>query len=150
MKEISIRKATMADLPAILRLYRQLGMNDGEILTVDAAVEIFQRISRYPNYGIYVASDVNGAIVGTFALLIMDNLAHKGSPSAVVEDVCVEERLRGRGIGRTMMNRAMDIARENGCYKLVLSSNLAREKAHAFYRLLGFEQHGLSFHVRFH
>ena len=47
-----------------------------------------------------------------------------------------------------MMTYAINRAREAGSYKLTLSSNLARAGAHAFYRALGFEQHGVSFHVR--
>ena len=86
--------------------------------------------------------------MGTFALLIMDNLGHQGAPSAVVEDVCVDGRFQGQGIGRAMMAHAMELARRHGCYKLTLSSNAARERAHEFYRKLGFEPHGVSFHVR--
>jgi ribosomal protein S18 acetylase RimI-like enzyme len=47
-----------------------------------------------------------------------------------------------------MMTFALGYARERGCYKLTLSSNSGRPAAHAFYRALGFEQHGLSFHVQ--
>ena len=36
-------------------------------------------------------------------------------------------------------------ARAWGCYKLALSSNRRRERAHAFYESLGFERHGVSF-----
>ena len=88
-----------------------------------------------------------GSLVGTFALLIMDNLAHVGAPSAVVEDVCVDAGHRRSGIGRVMMEFAMKTAAKRGCYKLTLSSNIARTSAHDFYRSLGFEQHGLSFRV---
>ena len=45
------------------------------------------------------------------------------------------------------MRYAMDQAREAGCYKLVLSSNMRRERAHAFYESLGFTKHGFSFRV---
>jgi len=147
MTTLSIRRAGEPDLPAILRLYGQGGMNDEDGLTVDAAAAILRRMTAYPDYAVYVASADDGAVVGTFALLIMDNLAHGGAPSAVVEDVCVDEDLRGRGIGRAMMTHAMDHARERGCYKVTLSSNLARGHAHAFYRALGFEQHGISLQV---
>ena len=144
--DVTIREAVEADLSAILRLYAQPGVNDAHVLTVDAAAEIFRRMARYPRYHVYVATK-EGAIVGTFALLIMDNLAHLGAPSAVVEDVCVDEKLRGGGIGRKMMQFALKSAAEAGCYKLTLSSNLKRTEAHAFYRSLGFEQHGISFHA---
>jgi len=116
------------------------------VLTLDAATQIFRRFSTYPNYRLYVATK-GAQIVGTFELLIMDNLAHLGTPSAVVEDVCVDEQLRGQGIGALMMKFAMKAAASCGCYKLTLSSNLKRTRAHAFYQSLGFEQHGISFHV---
>ncbi len=144
--DVAMRQAVEADLPAILRLYAQPGVDDGRVLDLDAATEIFRRMSRYPRYHVYVAVREN-EIVGTFALLVMDNLAHCGTPSAVVEDVCVDEKLRGGGIGGAMMKFAMKVATECGCYKLTLSSNLIRERAHAFYRSLGFEQHGISFHA---
>ena len=41
----------------------------------------------------------------------------------------------------------MERCREKDCYKLVLSSNARRERAHAFYESLGFERHGFSFRV---
>ena len=84
-------------------------------------------MATYPEYAVYVARVKDGSVVGTFALLVMDNLAHMGTPSAVVEDVCVDEQLRGQGIGRAMMHLAMEFARQCGCYKLALSSNAKRE-----------------------
>jgi len=146
--DIAIRKVAEADLASVLRLYAQPGMDNGRVLTVEAAAQILRRMATYPDYAVYAATANDGSVVGTFALLVMDNLAHMGAPSAVVEDVCVDEQLRGLGIGRAMMRFAMDFARERGCYKLALSSNTARERAHAFYRSLGFKQHGLSFHVQ--
>jgi GNAT superfamily N-acetyltransferase len=115
---------------------------------VERAKLHYRRFKQYPNYRLFVA-ELNGAIVGTFALLIMDNLAHLGTPSGVVEDVVVTADLRGKGIGRRMMETALAICRESGCYKMALSSNLKREAAHAFYESLDFEKHGYSFRVVF-
>ena len=143
---IDIRKAVEADLPGILRLYAQPGVNDARVLPLDAATAIFRRFATYPNYHVYVATKGTD-IVGSFELLVMDNLAHLGAPSAIVEDVCVDERLRSQGIGAAMMKFAMKVAASAGCYKLTLSSNLKRTRAHAFYQSLGFEQHGISFQV---
>jgi GNAT superfamily N-acetyltransferase len=47
-----------------------------------------------------------------------------------------------------MMNHAISEARFKGCYKVALSSNLKRERAHAFYESIGFERHGYSFLLR--
>ena len=110
---VEIRPAAEADLPAILALYRDVG--DRHVLPLDQAQTIFRRMRSYPDYVVYVAVSA-GAIVGTFALLIMDNLAHLGAPSGVVEDVVVRSDRQGRGIGRRMMQFARERCRERGCY----------------------------------
>ncbi len=143
---ISIRAADTGDLPGVLALYAQPGMDDGRILSIGEAERLFARFSRYPDYTLYVA-ERDGRIVASFALLIMDNLGHLGAPSAIVEDVVVDPALQGQGIGRAMMDFAVVRAREMRCYKMVLSSNAKRERAHAFYERLGFERHGYSFRL---
>jgi len=90
----------------------------------------------------------NGQIVGTFLLLIMDGLAHRGKPSGIVEDVVVDEQWRGKGIGKLMMQFAMDHCKRIGCSKLTLSSSMQRTAAHQFYESLGFQKHGYSFRVK--
>lgn len=146
MSRVECREASSDDLPAILELYAQPAVDDGEVVSVAEAESILARMRRYPDYTLYVADD-DGRVVGSFSLLIMDNLAHRGAPSAVVEDVVVAPERQGQGVGTAMMRYAMDIAAGKGCYKLVLSSNAAREDAHAFYESLGFERHGYSFRV---
>lgn len=145
---LTIRPATSADLPGVLALYAQPALDDGRVLPVQDAEKIFARFARYPDYTLYVA-ETDRQIVGTFALLIMDNLGHLGASSAVVEDVAVDPALQGRGVGQEMMAFAIERAREKRCYKLVLSSNAKRERAHAFYESLGFERHGYSFRILF-
>jgi len=143
---VFFREASKSDLPEVLRLYAQPDLDDGKVLTVLDAERLFERMARYPNYKIYIAvSDTR--VVGTFALLIMDNLGHLGTPSAIIEDVAVDPALQGQGIGKEMMRYAIQIATDNGCYKAVLSSNLKREQAHAFYDSLDFERHGYSFRI---
>lgn len=103
-------------------------------------------MQQYPFYKVFVAADGND-IIGTFSLLIVDNLGHSGVPIAVVENVVVDPAWQGKGIGKLMMEKAMNLAAAKGCYKLMLSSNSKREAAHKFYDSLGFERHGVSFRV---
>ena len=144
--QVSIREATEADLPSVLGLYAQPEIDDGDVTPLAQAQEIFARFKRYPDYKLYVATD-GDEIVGSLALLIMDNLGHRGAPSGVVEDVVVDPARQNEGIGRQMMAFAVERCRERGCYKVALSSNLKRERAHNFYESLGFEKHGYSFRV---
>jgi len=143
---ISCREATKSDLPGILRLYAQPELDDGNVLAINDAEMIFQRIRSYRNYKLFVAVR-EGAVVGTFALLIMDNLGHRGAPSAIIEDLVVDHLCQGQGIGKDMVAFALQQATQTGCYKAMLSSNLKREHAHRFYESLGFERHGYSYRI---
>jgi GNAT superfamily N-acetyltransferase len=143
-EKVTCREASKADLAEILRLYAQPALDDGKILPMAEAERIFERMRRYPDYTLHVAL-CERQIVGTLALLVMDNLAHLGAPSAVIEDVAVDPQWQGRGVGTAMMRYALRLAHEKGCYKATLSSNLKRVQAHAFYDALGFERHGYSF-----
>jgi ribosomal protein S18 acetylase RimI-like enzyme len=145
--ELNIREALIFDLPNILNLYA-IVLDKGEVLRLEDAEMLFKKMQTYPNYKVYIAEN-EGIIIGTFALLIMDNLAHQGTPSGVVEDVAVLTELQGKGIGKMMMEFAMELCKEAGCYKLVLSSNVKRNEAHAFYESLDFEKHGFSFRIEF-
>lgn len=143
---LQVRQAIAADLPNVLALYAQPDMDNGKVLSIEEAEQLFKQFSHYPSYRLFVACDAD-AVVGTFALLVMHNLGHQGTPSAIVEDVVVRETNQSQGIGRFMMQEAMALARDAGCYKLVLSSNQKRTHAHAFYESLGFQRHGFSFAI---
>ena len=145
--KLDIREATPADLPGVLELYAQPGMNDDRVLDLAQAQEIYAQFARYPSYRLFVATkpEAPQQLLGSYALLVMHNLAHMGTPSAIAEDVVVDVAHRGQGIGRQLMAHAVASAREAGCYKLALSSNRKRENAHAFYESLGFGRHGYSF-----
>ena len=141
---VIIRQANKTNLSSILSLYAQPSIDDDQVLPLADAQKIFDRICCYPDYKLYVAFCDN-KVVGTFALLIMDNLAHLGKPSGILEHVAVDPDYQNQGIGKKMMQHAMALCREAGCYKLTLSSNLVRTGAHRFYESLGFSQHGHSY-----
>lgn len=141
---MQIRQADASDLPAILALYAQPALDDGRVLPLRQAEDIFRTMQSYPCYRLYVAED-DQRVVGTFALLIMDNLGHLGARSGLVEHVAVDPDCQRQGVGRAMMRFAMEKCREKGCYKMALSSNSIRTGAHAFYESLGFVRHGYSF-----
>ncbi|UHC14939.1 GNAT family N-acetyltransferase [Methylobacterium currus] len=144
MAEAVIRRAGTPDLPAVLGLYAEL--NNARVATLPQAEALLARLDAYPDYGLYVA-EIEGRIVGTFCLVILDNIAHWGTPSALVESVVVAEAQRGTGLGRRMMREAGRLAAGKGCYKLALSSNVDAKPAHRFYESLGFEAYGYSFRL---
>jgi GNAT superfamily N-acetyltransferase len=148
MAQLEIRDASEDDLPAVLRILAESGIDGGQSFTLEEAREHFARIRGRSGFRLLVAM-VDGEIAGTYTLLIMDKLGKRGTPAGVVEDVAVSPSRQGQGIGRAMMEHAREACRLAGCYKLALSSNLRREDAHRFYDSLGFERHGFSFLTHF-
>ena len=146
MHDVTIRDAREEDLPAVLELYSAAGIGGEQNFTLLEARAHLAALKQNPSFRILVAL-VNGSVAGTYELFIMENMAKRGKRSGIVEDVAVRPQFRGRGIGRAMMQHALEQCKQAGCYKLTLSSNLKREDAHKFYESLGFERHGYSFRV---
>ncbi|HWQ61547.1 MAG TPA: GNAT family N-acetyltransferase [Negativicutes bacterium] len=141
---IRIRRAGQNDLGRVLALYRLL---DGPYAAEERAVteqEAWQTLRDDPRQQLLVA-ETDGRVVGTATVIVVPNIGHGRKPWAAVENVVVAEECRGRGVGIRLMIAAGNLSREAGCYKLVLSSNLARDEAHAFYSSLGWRQTHVGF-----
>ncbi|MDR3540566.1 MAG: GNAT family N-acetyltransferase [Desulfosporosinus sp.] len=141
-----IREATETDLVDIRKLLIGMDGEDGEGVNTDEAHTIWLKINDYPYYKIFVVEE-NTGIIGTCSLIILDNLGHKGAKLAIAENMIVSEECRGSGVGSQLMQFIMAKAKEENCYKLMLSSNKKRIMAHKFYEQLGFQQHGISFMI---
>lgn len=138
---LEIQPVTSKDLPLLNQLYTEI---DGESpLSLSHVEQIFEQIKQYPNYQIYIAW-LKGEAVGTFSLLFIPMILHD-SKSALIDAVVVTSTYRHQGIGKAMMQEALKLSREAGCYKAMLSSNLKRTVVHQFYESLGFKQQGWSF-----
>jgi ribosomal protein S18 acetylase RimI-like enzyme len=85
-------------------------------------------IVRYP--------DDSSPIVGILTLIVYR------VPTGIrarVEDVVVDEAMRGKGIGEALMRHALNMAREAGADGVALTSNPKREAANRLYQRLGFQ-----------
>ncbi len=141
--EIDLAQCTEQQVIAV----RRQELDSEAYLSQEKMRAIWQNMQKYPDYKVYVMLS-NDKIVGTFSLLIGDNLAHSGASFAVLDNMVVNPDCRRQGIGKKMILKAMELARQKQCYKIMLSSNKNRVQAHEFYQKLGFEQHGISFIVR--
>jgi len=120
-------------------------MDGAPPIPLEQAQQIFTEMIRVPDYHSYITF-TDAEPVGTFSLLFLPTLMHRGIHKfAVLDAVVVKAVYRTQGIGKTMVKEALKISAAAGCYKVTLSSNLKRDRAHAFYQSLGFKQHGWSF-----
>ena len=139
--KVTIRPATSADLDGLLPLIAQL--TTGEKTYAEprhaAASDALDWIARSPDVTLLVA-DADGAIVGTVTAAVIPILTEDARPSMVLEAMVVDANARRLGIGRALLDRALEIAKERRCSKVELQSRKERAWAHAFYESYGFRQ----------
>ncbi len=80
----------------------------------------------------------DGRVVGTASLILEHKFLHRGGTIGHIEDVAVHPNAQGQGVGTKIVQFLIDLARESGCYKVILSCT---DKNTAFYTRLGFRRH---------
>jgi GNAT superfamily N-acetyltransferase len=148
-KRVRIRRARLGDEREIEDLYRQLHEGDYESPGATKMRRAMRLLLQRPNETLLVAVQ-DGHVVGTNHILIFRHLARTLRPSAILENMVVDSRSRGAGVGDLLMEAALKVARRHGCYKLSLTSNRKRPRAHNFYEKFGMthSHHGYTLYLR--
>jgi glucosamine-phosphate N-acetyltransferase len=100
-------------------------------------LSFIHKLSKNENHQVWVLEDDDDRIIATITFLIEDKSIHGGSKVLHVEDVIVYPECQRRGIGKKLLKKAMDTAREKGCYKIILDCT---PENMAFYIACGFLQ----------
>jgi ribosomal protein S18 acetylase RimI-like enzyme len=139
---LTFRAARREDLPAIVRLLADdhLGRarEDPSDPLPDDSVRAFEAIDRDPSIELIVA-EREGAVIGCMQLGYLPGISHRGTKRLQIEAVRVATEARNQGIGRAMMDWAIERGRAQGCGIAQLTTNNERPEAHRFYARLGFE-----------
>jgi GNAT superfamily N-acetyltransferase len=136
---LSIRKATAHDAPLILDFIRRLAEYEREPNAVVATEEDLIRdgFGAEPKYRCLIA-EWDGVPAG-FTLFHYNYSTWRGHAGLYLEDLFVRVEMRGKGIGKALLQRLAQIAVEENCYGLrwmVLEWN---DPALKFYASLGAE-----------
>jgi GNAT superfamily N-acetyltransferase len=130
------REAGPGDFEQVLRLYRQLHPQD-PVLDDGSDATVFKQILETPGLHLFLLES-DGSVVATTYLNVIPNLARAASPYAVIENVVVDQALRGKGFGKRIMAETLQAAWDAGCYKAMLLTGSREPATHAFYRSCGF------------
>ena len=89
---------------------------------------------------IFTAVDESGNVLGyafcIFQQHIKDNIL-TDIKTLYIDDLCVDEEIRGRHIGKQLYETVLSFAREQGCYNVTLNVWSCNESAMKFYQSCG-------------
>ena len=141
-----IRKAQFKDIQKLGELLLQV-----DLVHHNGRPDIFKVGKKYneeqlsallldENRPILVSVDENDTVMG-YAFCIFQQ--HKDDnvltdiKTLYIDDLCVDESIRGRGIGKELYEACVELARESDCYNLTLNVWSCNESAMGFYCACG-------------
>jgi GNAT superfamily N-acetyltransferase len=131
---LQIRPAQPEDVPALAALAGQLGYPT----TPEGMAARLQALAEDDRHAVFVAVEADGQVVGWIHVyLCLQVIADR---EAEIGGLVVDEMHRSRGVGARLVREAEDWARARGCGGMTVRTNVVRERAHAFYRRLGFRE----------
>lgn len=137
---MNIRKATGNDAQALKVLYFEYltAYPPKEEQDMTLWNKLLDKFAQDENMYLLVAEE-NGKVVSSVQMAIVESLTHNVKPFAVVENVVTHIDYRNKGYASALLERASQIAKEKGCYKISLETGSNRESTLNFYRNNGFE-----------
>ena len=141
-----IRYALKKDIPKIEELLRQVCLvhNNGrpDIFKVGTkySEEELKILLKDESRPILVAVDEKDEVMGYCFCVFqqhVNNSVLTDIKTLYIDDLCVDENMRGQGIGKALYRAAVELARGNGCYNLTLNVWSCNPDAMGFYRSLG-------------
>jgi ribosomal protein S18 acetylase RimI-like enzyme len=145
----NVRPATSADQIALFDLYGQLHTVDTPWPSQAHAAEALSKVLARDGTTILVC-EVDGIVVSTAMLVVCANLTRAGRPFAIIENVVTHSDHRKSGHARRVLQHAFELARQQGCYKVTLTTGRRDEATLRFYEDLGMRRDTrTAFEVRF-
>ena len=130
MNEIKFRKIIREDLADIFLLLNQLKEKDINTIDSETAWKNFKSNSSSNSIvGIY-----NDRVVAYGSIVIENKI--RGDIAGHIEDIVVDDNMRGKMVGVKLINKLIKIGSEKGCYRITL---FCEEKLIKFYERTGFK-----------
>ena len=130
---MKIEKMVRSDLNDVVRLAAQLGYPNIQ----DRIEERFAEIQSTKQFALFVARSDQGLITG-WIQINAEPISLLIGARADIAALVVDDQHRGQGVGKALLLRAEDWAKENQLSLIRVRSNVRREGAHRFYQREGY------------
>lgn len=118
------------------KLLQQLTSIDPEAMDQEQFDEFVERLNNHHKIKV-IRDKESRKIVGSITILIEEKLIHNFGKVAHVEDVVVDESMRGYGLGKKLLEIAEE--ESTGCYKIILDCS---DENRPFYEKCGYKWKG--------
>jgi GNAT superfamily N-acetyltransferase len=129
-----IRRIEYGELGQLAGILGQLTGTPPKLADMD---KVYAAINSDPNYYLLGAFR-EGRLAGTIMAIVCYDLVNLCRPFMVIENVVVDEKCRGLGIGAALVGRAEELAMSRSCAYTMLVSGMKRKDAHQFYEAMGY------------
>lgn len=133
-----IRPINRDELPQLLELYKHLHKDDPE-LNLDDLEPLWEQIYSDTKMH-YLVVDREGKLVASCVLVIVPNLTRNARPYGLIENVVTHHDYRRNGYGNEVLKKALEMAWEHNCYKVMLLTGSKEEGTLLFYENAGFKK----------
>jgi len=141
---VSLRSLREDDFPAASRLVAEMGAHRSPLPDrMDAVERAYREIVRRSTDASLLA-EWDSTAIGICTIEIRSTLRRQ-APEAWIPELVVTEQSRGQGIGRALLEGALQAARERGAARVALESGPQRVTARSLYRSMGFQPAGSVF-----
>lgn len=135
-----IRRASLEDLPSVLRLYGFLLPGEEIADPHDGnTVRHWEGILSDPKLRYYLVES-GSKVVSTCTMTLVPNLTRGMRPYGLIENVVTDPEFRKQGLGTKVLRHALADAWKEGCYKVMLLTGSKRESTLRFYEKAGFKR----------
>ena len=143
---MEIRLAANSDIPGMIRLLKQVGQVHHDIrpdLFREGAQKYAEadlaELLRDQNRPIFVSVEDGNLLGYCFCILeeVRNDPVLRDVKSLYIDDLCVEETLRGRHVGSRLYDHACAYARSVGCRSVTLNVWCGNDSAMGFYESRG-------------
>jgi ribosomal protein S18 acetylase RimI-like enzyme len=143
--KLHVRNAKKNDIPIILGLLYELGRpkpkDDSDL---DSFRTLVKRQISDSDKTILLAESDDVNVVGMTSIIFLPRL-NQAFPEMYIPELIVTKKYQRKGIGTSLVNACILLAKEKNCGIVRLESGNQRIEAHLFYKKLGFESKSLSF-----
>ncbi len=140
---IEVRPADPGDSVVVQELLGQLGY----AFTVEEVRARLVLLAASGTDPVLLATE-DGKAVGLIAIHCA-TMVHHRRPVARITALVVRDDVRGKGIGRILVDAGANLARQAGCGHMELTTAVHRTESQAFYKALGFTAGSLGFYRAF-